>query len=55
MLPYTYCDTEIKQKTILTLKLNNKQLHTHKREYPSEKIMAYIHTLKAYIYPRTKK
>lgn len=55
MLAYTDCDTEIKQQTILTVKLNSKQLHIHKREYPSEKMMAYIYMLKAYIYPSTKK
>lgn len=55
MLAYTDCDTEIKQKTILSVKLNNKQLHIHKRKYPSEKMMAYIHALKAYIFPSTKK
>lgn len=41
------CDSEIKQQTILTVKLNSKQLHIHKREYPSEQMMAYIYVLKA--------
>lgn len=40
---------------IVILKLNSKQLHIHKREYPSEKMMAYIYMLKVYIYPSTKK
>lgn len=49
------CDSEIKQQTILTVKLSSKQLHIHKREYPSEQMMAYVYVLIAYIYPSTKK
>lgn len=49
------CDSEIKHQMILTVKLNSKQLHFHKREYPSQQMMAYIYVVKAYIYPSNKK